>query len=126
MRKTSRSMPKLLLLVAGICVQLFVIAGCSTIAQKEREQEAANKGLDLLREITQKPTFRQTFQNYGFDSPEQATDLEFGRLLQIYWVRLDRLRQFHSGNDAQQLLEPPFEVIHPIEASTGKLHPQSQ
>jgi len=97
-------------------VYTLVIADYPAIAQKGLEQEAADRGLDLLRVIAQKPTFTQTFQNYGFDSPEQATDLKFGRPLQIYWVRLDRLRQFHSESDAQQLLEPPFEVMYPVKA----------
>jgi hypothetical protein len=109
-------MARLFLLVAGLSVYTLVIADYPAIAQKGLEQEAADRGLDLLRVIAQKPTFTQTFQNYGFDSPEQATDLKFGRPLQIYWVRLDRLRQFHSGSDVEQLLEPSFEVMYPVKA----------
>src|SRR5574341_1115188 len=105
MSTTSSYMARLLLLVAGITVYILAIEFLPAIAQKGPEKEAADKGLVLLREIAQKPSFRQTFRSYGFDSPEQATDLEFGRPLQIYLVRLDRLRRFQPGGDAQQLLE---------------------
>lgn len=126
MSTTPSAMARLLLLVAGIGIHTLASADSPVMAQErpangpatqERsEKEAADIGLVLLREIAQKPTFGQTFRSYGFDSPEQATDLAFGRPLQIYLVRLNRLRHFNFGSDAEQLLESPVEVIYPVKA----------
>lgn len=78
--------------------------------------DAAMQGLQLLRMIASQDRFKQqpVFRAYGFDSPEQASDLDLDRSLRVMLVPDDQLRDFKPGTDPNSLLVPLHEVLFPV------------
>jgi hypothetical protein len=52
----------------------------------------------------------------GFESPDQLSKLTIGRSFPLYFVRLDRLKDYKKGTDPWQLLSQTSVSIYPLEA----------
>ena len=78
--------------------------------------DAAMQGLQLLRMIASQDSFKQqpVFRAWGFDSPEQASDLDLDRPLQVMLIPRDQLRAFKPGTDENSLLVPLHEILYPV------------
>jgi hypothetical protein len=103
--------------VKGLIIIFFLVAvpGCS----REKEgsprmfadpKTASDQALVTFRKLITKDNYK----NLGFDSVEEAAGAQLGAPLAIFFVRLDRLRDYQPGSDPNTLLSDSAQVYYPV------------
>jgi hypothetical protein len=57
---------------------------------------------------------KDNYKKLGFDSLEESAGAQLGAPLPIFFVRLDRLREYQPGSDANTLLSDSAQVHYPV------------
>jgi hypothetical protein len=103
--------------VKGLIIIFFLVAvpGCS----REKEgsphmfadpKTASDQALVTFRKLITKDNYK----DLGFDSVEEAAGAQLGAPLAIFFVRLDRLRDYQPGSDPNTLLSDSAQVYYPV------------
>lgn len=73
-------------------------------------ERAAARSLATLRQLSNEQTYREL----GFESAAEAERTTLGEPLRVFFVRLDRLRQFAQGDSARELLTDANRYVYPV------------
>jgi len=92
---------------------LSVIAwvGCKKETSMEKATEQARISLTELRQLVDD----QNYAKLGFHSPDEPERMQLGTPMQVYFVGLDRVRQFQSGQAPDDLLTDVSEMVYPVQ-----------
>jgi hypothetical protein len=78
-----------------------------------RDREAAltaQKGLANLRSLVTRENFRQ----FGLESFDEASKLQLGNPVPLYYVRADQLKEYQPGTDAGKLMINANRRLYPV------------
>jgi hypothetical protein len=98
----------------GLIIIFFLIAvvGCRSAREGAPPTFADSKSAaeQFRKFITQ----NNRYKKLGFDSVEEAVGADLGAPLAIFFVRLDRLREYQPGSDSNTLLSDSAQVYYPV------------
>jgi hypothetical protein len=101
---------------------LIVVPGCRSAGEGAPPtfpdaKTAAEQSLGTFRELITKDNY---YKDLGFDSVKEAAgaQLDLGAPLAIFLVRLDRLRDYQPGSDANSLLSDSTRMYYPVLVKT--------
>jgi hypothetical protein len=106
--------------VQGLIIILFLIAvpGCRNAREGAPPtfadaKTAAEQSLPTFRKLITEDNY---YKDLGFDSMKEAAgvQLDLGAPLAIFFVRLDRLREYQPGSDSNTLLSDSTRVYYPV------------
>jgi hypothetical protein len=93
---------------------LLLLAFALPLLQGDADQKAARavaeRGLETLRKMVNERNHR----SLGFESPKDVADAALGDPLRVSMVRLDQLKEYRAGADAERLLVPLDKVEFPV------------
>lgn len=73
-------------------------------------QSAATRALDTFRKLVT----RDNFKELGFESLDEASAAALGEPRRVFDVRLDQLREYREGTDADRLLNDANRIVYPV------------
>jgi len=89
---------------------MFVVSVARAQPRDEAPDSAATRGLSTLRALTT----QENFSEMGFESLAEVSAARIGVPVRTYYVPLDRLKEYQSGMDPNQLLAEMDRVIYPV------------
>jgi hypothetical protein len=95
-----------------LACSVLLLAGCTDKRESPSRdpQAAASKG----RAIFQSLINQQTYEGFGFETVDEAGQIQLGPPMPVFDVPPERLWGFSRGKDANELLVRSFETIYPI------------
>ncbi len=116
-----------------LCVALLALSLVQGCARSSGSQNTSNQGgnsqtfADAQTAATQAlATFRklvngENYKELGFDSPDQISKASLGSPMRVFAVKVDQLREYRSGSDANALLGETPQMYFPVTVE-GQAH----
>lgn len=92
-------------------VSAIVFVNCTKETSTEKAKKQAEVSLTELRELVDE----QNYAKLGFHSPDEPDRMQLGTPMAVYFVGLDRVRQFQPGHDPKELLTDIGEMVYPVQ-----------
>jgi len=97
-----------------LTIFVLLLTGCShqktTKRPAQQPQEAATNALGELQRLVNE----QNYKNLGFQSIEEVKRAQFGQPMSVYYLGLERMKAYQTGQDPNSLLTPSAETIYPV------------
>ena len=97
----------------ALCALLLI--GCSQQRKashppaQQLEEAASNALMDLQKLVNE-----QNYKNLGFQSMGEVKQARFGQPMVVYYLGLERMKAYQTGQDANGLLTLSAETIYPV------------
>jgi hypothetical protein len=91
------------------------MGGCSRHRDKinpaaQQPQDAATNAVSLLQKLVNE----QNYKNLGFRTVDEVKFAQLGQPMEVYYLGLERMKSYQTGEDPNNLLTPSSELIYPV------------
>jgi hypothetical protein len=100
-------------IVLTFCV--FLMMGCSRQKNEskppaQQAQEAAANAVSVLQKLVNE----QNYKSLGFQTMDEVKQAQLGQPMEVYYLGLERMKDYQAGEDPNSLLTPSAELIYPV------------
>ncbi len=102
------------ILVTTIAAFFMISTQVSAVEYRIPVKEIQNKASESLSVFNKLVTKRENYREMGFESPKELEKLRLGVPLQLFTVRLDKLKEYQKGSDPAKIIGGGNHVIYPV------------